>query len=79
MGGELVRGGARMQVLSGHKETPKFFWGKPDNLQVIYHAVRRRAAPRTRCLGRGAKSKIDQARLACRCPTTSTLTNAPTS
>jgi uncharacterized Rmd1/YagE family protein len=26
-------------VLSGHKETPKFFWGKPDNLQVIYHAV----------------------------------------
>lgn len=28
-----------LQVLSGHKETPKFFWGKPDNLQVIYHAV----------------------------------------
>jgi uncharacterized Rmd1/YagE family protein len=29
----------QVQVLSGHKETPKFFWGKPDNLQVIYHAV----------------------------------------
>ena len=28
-----------LQVLSGHKETPKLFWGKPDNLQVIYHAV----------------------------------------
>jgi hypothetical protein len=26
-------------VLSGHKETPKLFWGKPDDLQVVYHAV----------------------------------------
>jgi hypothetical protein len=29
----------RMQVLSGHKETPKFFWGRPDKYQLVYHAM----------------------------------------
>lgn len=26
-------------MLSGPKETPKFFWGRPDHLQRIYHAM----------------------------------------
>lgn len=30
---------AAAQVLSGHKETPKWFSGRPDALQAMYHAV----------------------------------------
>ena len=29
----------QVQVLSGPKETPKFFWGRPDHLQQIYRAM----------------------------------------
>eukprot|EP00892_Ulva_mutabilis_P004846 jgi/Ulvmu1/2733/UM014_0190.1 len=35
----LQKTALNLQVLSGPKETPKFFWGRPDHLQRIYHAM----------------------------------------